>query len=95
MKTNTRCALQRLALGWALFLTGWLLILWLHSFNDQVTHRLMGPLLLLLWITLTVCLWDGCRILPVRLRAFLFLAQVATGVGVSTLIVLHLLNHAA
>jgi hypothetical protein len=93
MKPNMRFALQRLFLGWALFFTGWLLILWLHTFNDRVPHRMIGPLLL--WITLTVCLWDGCRIFAIPLRAFLFVLQVATGVAVSTVIVLHILNHAA
>jgi len=93
MKPTTQFALQRLLLGWALFFTGWLLILWLHTFNDRVPHRMIGPLLLLLWTTLTVCLWDGCRIFPIRLRVFLFVLQVASGVAVSTLIVLHILNH--
>jgi len=83
---------QRLLLGWGIFFLGLMLLAWLHTFRDRAPHRAIGPLLLLLWISLVVCLWDGCKMFSPRLR-FVFLAvQIAAAVVASMLFVLHLIG---
>src|SRR5437867_7880572 len=61
MNAFTRFGIQRVLIGWAIFGSGLVLILWLHTFSDRAPHRMILPLLLLLWIALGVCVWDGCK----------------------------------
>ena len=92
MKPLTHFGIQRLLLGWVIFLSGLLPLLWLHTFTDRAAHRAIGPLLLLLWIALLVCVWDGCKMFSPRLRLIFVLVQVAASVAVCMLFVLHLIN---
>jgi hypothetical protein len=93
MHTLTRFGIQRLCLGWVIFFAGWMLILWLHTFSDTVPHRFISPILLLLWIALVVCVWDGCKMFTPRFRFVLFAIQVVTAVAVCMSFVHHILYH--
>jgi hypothetical protein len=92
MKPLAHFGIQRLLLGWAIFLGGLLPLLWLHTFTDRAAHRAIGPLLLLLWIALLVCVWDGCKMFTPGLRLIFVVVQVAASVAVCMLFVLHLIN---
>ena len=70
MKTLTQFGIQRLLLGWVIFLSGLLPVQWLHTFTDRTAHRAIGPMFLLLWIALLVCVWDGCcQVVPLESAA--------------------------
>jgi len=92
MKLPTHFGIQRLLLGWVIFLGGLLPLQWLHTFTDRTAHRAIGPMFLLLWIALWVCVWDGCKMFTPRLRIIFVLVQVAASVAVCMLFVLHLIN---
>ena len=92
MTTLTHSGIRRIALGWVIYLTGLAPLLWLHTFVDRMAHRAIGPLLLLLWIALLLCVWDGCKVFGFRLRLFLFVVQLAASVVACMLFVLHLIN---
>jgi len=68
---------RRILAGWAVFGCGLLLILWLHTFDDRTPHRMIPPLLLLLWIALGLCVWDGCKSFGVWKRIAVILAHAA------------------
>lgn len=92
LKTSTHLGIQRLLLGWVIFLGGLIPLLWLHTFSDRAAHRAIGPLFLLLWIALLVCVWDGCKLFTPRLRFIFFLVQVTASVVVCMLFFLHLIS---
>jgi len=92
MKPPTHFGIQRLLLGWVIFLGGLLPLQWLHTFTDRAAHRAIGPMFLLLWIALLVCVRDGCKMFTPRLRIIFVLVQVAASVAVCMLFVLHLIN---
>ena len=92
MKTLTNFGIRRIALGWMIFLMGLAPLLWLHTFTDVAAHRAIGPLLLVLWIALLLCVWDGCKVFSLRLCLLLFLVQLAASVGACMLFILHLIS---
>jgi len=93
MNTLTLFALQRLLTGWAIFACGFVLILWLHTFKDHVSHSMIFPLLLLLWIVLGVCTWDACKSLALWKRIVLIFAQAAMAAIACVLLFSHFLYH--
>jgi hypothetical protein len=92
MKTLTHFGIRRMALGWMIYLIGMAPLLWLHTFINRAVHRAIPPLLLLLWIVLLLCVWDGCKVFSLRLRVFLFSVQLAASVVACMLFVLHLIR---
>ena len=86
-------SVQRILIGWAIFASGLSLILWLHTFSDRAPHRMILPLLLLLWIALSICIWDGCKKFALWKRIVLILAQVAVAAMACALVISHFLYH--
>jgi uncharacterized membrane protein len=78
-----------------MFVGGLILILWLHAFSDRMPHRMILPLLLLLWIALVMCIWDGCKMFTPGLRILSILVQVVAAVIACILLMSHFLNHSA
>ena len=92
MKALTHFGIRRIALGWMIYLIGLAPLLWLHTFIDRAAHRAIAPLLLLLWIALLLCVWDGCKVFSLRLRLLLFSVQLAASVVACMLFILHLIS---
>jgi len=92
MKMLTHFDMRRIVTGWATFIIGLLLLLWLHTFRDSTAHSAILPLLLLLWIVLAVAVWDGCRAVTLRLRFVLLLLQTVVAFCASALFFQHLLR---
>ena len=67
--------LRRLVAGWAIFTGGLAVLLWLHTFRDQLAHSALLPSFLLLWLILGVCVWDGRQAVSPRFRWMAFLLQ--------------------
>ena len=86
-------SVRRILTGWAIFGTGLVLILWLHTFTDTVPHRMISPLLLVLWIALGVCVWDGCKVFALWKRIVFILAQAAVAAAACLLLISHFLYH--
>ena len=93
MNTLTRFGIRRILIGWAIFGSGLGLILWLHSFSDRAPHRMILPLLLLLWIALGVCVWDGCKSYAPWKRILFVFAQAAVAATACILLISHFLYH--
>jgi hypothetical protein len=93
VRTAKEFGIQRLVSGWVIFFGGLTLILWLHTFSDRAPHRLILPLLLLLWVALIVCIWDACKKFTPRLRIICIFAQVVVALIACMLLVSHFLNH--
>jgi hypothetical protein len=92
MKMLTHVGMRKIITGWAVFITGLLLLLWLHTFRDSAAHSAILPLLLLLWIVLAVAVWDGCKVVAPPLRLALLLLQAVGALSASTLFFKHLLR---
>ena len=92
MKMLTHFAMRRIVTGWAAFIIGLLLLLWLHTFRDSTAHSAILPLLLLLWIVLAVAIWDGCKAVTLRLRFVLLLLQAVVAFCASALFFQHLIR---
>ena len=92
MKLFTHFGMRRVVTGWAAFIIGLLLLLWLHTFRDSIAHSAILPLLLLLWIVLAVAIWDGCKAITLRLRFVLLLLQAVAAFCASALFFQHLLG---
>ena len=92
MKMLTQFDMRRIVTGWAAFILGLLLLLWLHTFRDSAAHSAILPLLLLLWIVLAVAIWDGCKTVTLRLRFVLLLLQAVVALSASALFFRHLLR---
>ena len=95
MNILTRFGIQRILIGWAIFGSGLVLILWLHTFSDRAPHRMILPLLLLLWIALGVCVWDGCKSFALWKRIVFIFAQAAVAVIACVLLISHFLYHSS
>jgi hypothetical protein len=91
-KILTRLGMQKIVTGWVVFISGLMLLLWLHTFQDSAAHSAILPLLLLLWIVLAVAVWDECKIVAPRLRFALLLLQAVAALLASTLFFQHLLR---
>jgi hypothetical protein len=91
MKTLTRSGIQHILIGWAIFGSGLVLILWLHTFRDRAPHRMISPLLLLLWIALGVCVWDGCKSFALWKRIVFIFAQAVVAAIACILVISHFL----
>jgi hypothetical protein len=83
---------RRNAIGWAVFLVGLPLLLWLHTWRDHLAHSAILPVFLLMWIVLLVCALDGSRVIAPRWRCVLFLFQVMASVLIGILFFQHLIN---
>lgn len=92
MKMLTHFDLQRIVTGWAVFIIGLMLLLWLHTFRDSVAHSAILPLLLLLWIVLAVAVWDGSKAVTMWLRFVFLLLQAVAALSASALFFQHLLR---
>ena len=92
MKMLTHFAMRRIVTGWAAFLIGLMVLLWLHTFRDSAAHSAILPLLLLLWTVLAVAIWDGCKAVTLRLRFVLLLLQAVVALCASALFFQHLLR---
>ena len=92
MNKFARAVMGRILAGWAVFLIGLVLLQWLHTFRDNVAHQAIGPLFLLLWVLLLLCVWGGCKTVALRLRYALFTIQVAASVVVCMLFFQHLIS---
>src|SRR5262245_48271807 len=95
MNTLTRFSIQRLLTGWAISGGGLVLVLWLHTFSDRAPHRMILPLLLLLWVTLGVCVWDGCKPFAFWKRVAFISAQAAAAAIACILLISHFLYHSS
>jgi hypothetical protein len=93
MNALARFNIQRILIGWAIFGSGLVLILWLHTFNDRAPHRMILPLFLLLWIALGVCAWDGCKSFALWKRAVFIFVQAAVAATACVLLLSHFLYH--
>lgn len=93
MNTLTRFSIQRIVTGWVIFGSGLILVLWLHTFRDSAPHTMILPLLLLLWVALIVCVWDGCRTFALWKRIVFILAQAAVAATACILLISHFLSH--
>ena len=80
-------------MGWVIFGSGLVFILWLHTFRDAAPHKMISPLLLLLWVSLGVCVWDGCKSLTLWKRAILIFTQAAVAAVACVLLISHFLYH--
>jgi len=92
MKMLTHFGMRRILTGWAAFIIGLLLLLWLHTFLDSTAHSAILPLLLLLWIVFAVAIWDGCKAVTLRLRFVLLLLQAVVTFCASALFFQQLLR---
>jgi len=92
MKILTHLDMGRIVTGWAAFILGLMLLVWLHTFRDSAAHSAILPLLLLLWIVLAVAVWDGCRAVTLWLRCVLLLLQAVVALSASALFFRHLLR---
>ena len=92
MKLLTHFDMRRILTGWAAFILGLMLLLWLHHFRDSAAHSAILPVLLLLWIVLAVAVWDGCRAVTLWLRFVLLLLQAVVALSASALFFRHLLR---
>jgi hypothetical protein len=92
MKMLTHLGMRKIVTGWAVFISGLVLLLGLHTFRDSAAHSAILPLLLLLWIVLAVAVWDGCKIVAPRLRFALLLLHAVAALLASTLFFQHLLR---
>jgi hypothetical protein len=77
--------------AWAVFISGLLLLSWLHTFRESAAHSAILPLLLLLWVVLAVAVWDGCKEVTPWLRFALLLLQAVAALSASALFFRHLL----
>ena len=93
MNMLTRFGIRRILMGWAIFGSGLVFILWLHAFSDRAPHRMIPPLLLLLWVALGVCLWDGCKSFVLWKRIVFIFAQAAVAAIGCILLISHFLYH--
>ena len=93
MRSPARSFIQRIFIGWAVFGSGMVLIMWLHTFTDRVAHRMILPLLFLLWVALGVCLWDGCKTFTLWKRTLLMFVQAAVAAIACTLLISYFLYH--
>lgn len=82
-------------MGWAIFGSGLALILWMHTFSDRAPHRMILPLLLLLWTVLGVCVWDGCKSFGFWKRIVFISVQAAVALLFCILLVFHFLFHSS
>ena len=92
MAKLTDPGIGRMVAAWAGFLIGLALLLWLHTFRDNIVHQAIGPLFLLLWVLLLAYVWEGCKAATPRLRHVLFATQVAASVVVCVLFFRHLIS---
>jgi hypothetical protein len=92
MKIFTHVGMRKIVTGWAVFISGSLLLVWLHTFRDSAAHSAILPVLLLLWIVLAVAVWDGCKVIAPPVRIVLLLFQLAAALSASTLFFRHLLR---
>lgn len=92
MKILTHFGMRRIVTGWAAFIVGLMLLLWLHTFRDSTPHSAIFPLFLLLWIVLAVAIWDGCKTITLRLRFVLLLLQAVVALCASALFFQHLIR---
>jgi hypothetical protein len=90
---SSRFGIQRVLIGWAIFGSGLGLILWLHTFRDRAPHRMILPLLVLLWIALGVCVWDGCKSFVLWKRIVFIFAQAAVAAVACILLISYFLCH--
>ena len=91
----TKCGTGRILTGWAIFTSGLIFILWLHSLRDSAPHRMILPLLLLLWVALGVCVWDGCKSFTLWTRIVLIFAQAVVAAIACALLISHFLRHSS
>jgi hypothetical protein len=94
MKTLTRFGIRRIIIGWAIFGSGLVFDFWLHTFRDAALHKMILPLLLLLWVSLGVCVWDACKSFTLWKRAVLIFTQAAAAAVACLLLISHFLYHA-
>jgi hypothetical protein len=92
MERVTNRGLQRMAIGWIVFVGGLALLLWLHTFRDHAAHSAIVPVFLFLWVVLGVCVWDGRNAVAPRFRVLLFSLQGLIAVLASALFFHHLLH---
>ena len=92
MSGNTGFGIWRIVTGWAVFLSGLLLLLWLHTFRDRAPHSAILPLLFLFWVVLASFVWDGCKAITLRLRLVLLSLQALAACSASALLIQHLLH---
>jgi hypothetical protein len=88
----TDTGLRRTAAGWAVFLVGLLLLLWLHTFRDRLAHSAILPLFLSMWVGLLACAWDGSKVVAPRWRYVLFSLQLIASAVVGALFFQHLIG---
>ena len=91
-KMLTYVGIRKIVTGWVVFISGLMLLSWLHTFRDSAAHSAILPLLLLFWIVLGVAVWDGCKLVAPRLRFALLLLQAVAALSASTLFFQHLLQ---
>jgi hypothetical protein len=89
---NRTLSIGRIVIPWAAFFAGLALLVWLHTFEDQLAHRAIGPLLLLLWTFLLAFAWDGCKVITSRSRYLLFAVQAAASLLVCVWFVSYLIS---
>ena len=95
MNTLTGFGVRRILTGWAIFGSGLVFILWLHTFRDSAPHRMILPLLLLLWVALGVCVWDSCKSFTVWKRLVFIFTQAAAAAIACVLLISHFLYHSS
>jgi hypothetical protein len=92
MRMFTQLDMRRIVAGWAAFILGLVLLMWLHTVRHSAAHSAIVPLLLLLWIVLAVTIWDGCKAVTLRSRFVLLLLQGVVALALSALFFQHLLQ---
>ena len=64
--TANASGIIRIIAGWLLFLFGWGVLFWLHTFRDSLAHTAILPLFFLLWTGFLALVWGGCRTVAPR-----------------------------
>lgn len=53
--------MRKTVAGWGVFATGICLLLWMHTFRDQIAHAVILPTFLAIWVALVLAVWRGRR----------------------------------
>jgi hypothetical protein len=60
-------------------------LLWLHTFRDRAAHLAILPGFLLLWIVVSLCVWEGCKAATLVARFVWLSLQAIAALSLSVL----------